>query len=92
MLTTIIILVIAFIVILWLKNKSKAQRAKDEKPLWSIGYALYFLTEIFTRGHDNDEALERVVAASRNGMPTLRVILVNSTALQSFNRCLKQSL
>lgn len=71
MLTTITILVIAFIAALWLKNKSKAQRAKDEKPLWSIGYALYFLTEIFTKGHDNEEALERVVAASRSGMPNL---------------------
>lgn len=71
MLTIIMILVVAFIAILWLKNKSKAQRAEAEKPVWSIGYALYFLTEIFTRGHDKDEALGRVVAAGKNGLPNL---------------------
>ena len=71
MLATIIILVVALIAILWLKNKSKTQKIKDEKPIWAIGYAQYFLTEIFTRGYDKDEALVRVVAASRNGMPNL---------------------
>jgi hypothetical protein len=71
MLTTIVILAIALIAILWLKNKSKTQKVKDEKPIWAIGYAQYFLTEIFTRGHDSDEALARVVAASRNGIPSL---------------------
>lgn len=71
MLTTIVILAIALIAILWLKNKSKTQKITDEKPIWAIGYAQYFLTEIFTRGHDSDEALARVVAASRNGIPNL---------------------
>lgn len=71
MLTTIFILAIALIAILWLKNKSKTQKITDEKPIWAIGYAQYFLTEIFTRGHDSDEALARVVAASRNGIPNL---------------------
>ena len=71
MLTTIVILAIALIATLWLKNKSKTQKITDEKPIWAIGYAQYFLTEIFTRGHDSDEALARVVAASRNGIPNL---------------------
>lgn len=71
MLTTIVILSIALIAILWLKNKFKTQKITDEKPIWAIGYAQYFLTEIFTRGHDSDEALARVVAASRNGIPNL---------------------
>lgn len=71
MTTTIIILLIVLIAILWLKRGSKEHSIKDEKPLWSIGYALYFLTEIFTKGHDKDEAVGRVVAASRNGLPNL---------------------
>lgn len=71
MLTTIVILAIAIIAILWLKSKSKPQKITYEKPIWAIGYAQYFLTEIFTRGHDSDEALARVVAASRNGIPNL---------------------
>lgn len=67
MLTTIIIILIAFLAIRWAMKKAK----KKDKPLWSIGYALYFLTDIFTHGYDNDEALGRVVAASRSGMPNL---------------------
>lgn len=67
MLTTIIIIFIAFLAIRWAMKKPKAK----DKPLWSIGYALYFLTDIFTQGYDSDEALGRVVATSRNGMPDL---------------------
>ncbi|WP_143114789.1 hypothetical protein [Jannaschia rubra] len=67
MLTTIIIIFIAFLAIRWAMKKAKTK----DKPLWSIGYALYFLTDIFTQGYDSDEALGRVVATSRNGMPDL---------------------
>lgn len=71
MLITITTLVIALIVILWLKGKSKTRRVKDRKPIWSIGYALYFLTDIFTRGHNYGEALEYIITASRKGLPSL---------------------
>lgn len=71
MLTIIVMLVIALILIMWVKNKSKANIIQNNKPFWAIGYALYFLTDIFTQGHDQDEALGRVLAASKDGIPDL---------------------
>lgn len=67
MLTTIIIILVAFFIIRWATNRKKIK----ERPSWSIGYALYYLTDIFTYEYDKDEALGRVVMASRDGMPNL---------------------
>lgn len=71
MLTTITTLVIALVVILWLKGKSKARSVKDIKPLWSLGYAQYFLTDIFNRGCNDREVLDYITTYGQKGLPSL---------------------
>lgn len=81
MLTIIAILTFIIVTVLWFRKRPKPERITDGKPSWAIGYALFFLTDIFTRGVSNNEVLNYIVGASRDGLPNLTAVASQSAVV-----------